>query len=391
MALIALCFAAAGSRVSLTGGLYAYIEVAFGGFAAFIGGISVLGRRHVCRSRRLRRRLPVRSACSGRRWARGCRGRSCSSCCSPLSRSSTSAASSLESGSSKASRRRSSCRCCLLVGAGVWSLNPDFLAMPMPTVSQVGQVSIVLLFAFVGVEVALTPSGEIRDPSTRCRARSSRRLPSPRSSISPFKSSRRGCSVRSCRHSRMRRWPRRPGGARRGRADAPARWRHRVDLRVRGGRHAGHAARAACAGARRRAATRARDGASAIPHTRVGDRRLRGGRRGARDFEQLRTARGDGQRVGAAAVPVLCGGVLRAAAARREDGRHTVYASRRRRSSSCSPPPASSGSCRRRPAPSGRPRPSSSLLRACITSSNCRLCGRLPPSRLRRRLRARDR
>ena len=35
----------------------------------------------------------------------------------------------------------------------------------MPTVSQVGQASIVLLFAFVGVEVALTPSGEIRDPA----------------------------------------------------------------------------------------------------------------------------------------------------------------------------------------------------------------------------------
>ena len=54
----------------------------------------------------------------------------------------------------------------LLIGVGVWSLNPEFLRAPMPTVSQVGQVSIVLLFAFVGVEVALTPSGEIRDPST---------------------------------------------------------------------------------------------------------------------------------------------------------------------------------------------------------------------------------
>src|SRR4051812_49223641 len=39
MTLIVLCFAAAGSRVSLTGGLYAYIEVAFGGFAGFAGGV----------------------------------------------------------------------------------------------------------------------------------------------------------------------------------------------------------------------------------------------------------------------------------------------------------------------------------------------------------------
>ncbi len=38
MGFIALCFAAAGSRVSLTGGLYAYIEVAFGGYAGYLGG-----------------------------------------------------------------------------------------------------------------------------------------------------------------------------------------------------------------------------------------------------------------------------------------------------------------------------------------------------------------
>ena len=52
-----------------------------------------------------------------------------------------------------------------LVVAGAWSVNVEFLRMSMPTVSQVGQASIVLLFAFVGVEVALTPSGEIRDPA----------------------------------------------------------------------------------------------------------------------------------------------------------------------------------------------------------------------------------
>ena len=39
MALIVLCFASAGSRVSLTGGLYAYIEVAFGPFIGFLGAV----------------------------------------------------------------------------------------------------------------------------------------------------------------------------------------------------------------------------------------------------------------------------------------------------------------------------------------------------------------
>src|ERR1700751_1921537 len=39
MVLFVTCFAIAGSRVSLTGGLYAYIEVAFGRYVGFLGGI----------------------------------------------------------------------------------------------------------------------------------------------------------------------------------------------------------------------------------------------------------------------------------------------------------------------------------------------------------------
>src|SRR3954465_9640936 len=39
MALIVCCFATAGSRVSLTGGVYAYVEVAFGPFVGFLAGV----------------------------------------------------------------------------------------------------------------------------------------------------------------------------------------------------------------------------------------------------------------------------------------------------------------------------------------------------------------
>src|SRR5438477_9967220 len=39
MILFVTCFAIAGSRVSLTGGLYAYVEVAFGPFVGFLSGI----------------------------------------------------------------------------------------------------------------------------------------------------------------------------------------------------------------------------------------------------------------------------------------------------------------------------------------------------------------
>src|SRR5215211_7784691 len=36
------CFAIAGSRVSLTGGLYAYVEVAFGRYVGFLAGVMFL-------------------------------------------------------------------------------------------------------------------------------------------------------------------------------------------------------------------------------------------------------------------------------------------------------------------------------------------------------------
>src|ERR1700736_4209154 len=39
MMLFVTCFAVAGSRVSLTGGLYAYVEVAFGRYVGFLAGV----------------------------------------------------------------------------------------------------------------------------------------------------------------------------------------------------------------------------------------------------------------------------------------------------------------------------------------------------------------
>src|SRR3954465_3126117 len=39
MALIVCCFPAAGSRVSLTGGVYAYVEIAFGPLIGFLAGV----------------------------------------------------------------------------------------------------------------------------------------------------------------------------------------------------------------------------------------------------------------------------------------------------------------------------------------------------------------
>jgi len=53
-----------------------------------------------------------------------------------------------------------------LVAVGVWFVHSDNLVWPaLPSVPQVGRSAIVLIFAFLGVEVALVPSGEIADPA----------------------------------------------------------------------------------------------------------------------------------------------------------------------------------------------------------------------------------
>lgn len=54
----------------------------------------------------------------------------------------------------------------ILVAVGAFFVTPAHLVWTsMPTVAQVGSASLVLVFAFTGVEGALTSSGEVRNPS----------------------------------------------------------------------------------------------------------------------------------------------------------------------------------------------------------------------------------
>src|SRR6185503_317234 len=55
----------------------------------------------------------------------------------------------------------------LTLGAvGVWFVNPEYVRWPaLPAATAVGETAIVLIFAFVGLEIALVPSGEVRDPT----------------------------------------------------------------------------------------------------------------------------------------------------------------------------------------------------------------------------------
>lgn len=165
MALIVWCFAAAGSRVAITGGLYAYVETAFGGFAGFIcgtlywvaslatvasvaaafaGSVGVVwsgansgaGRWFVLAA--VFAALAVVNVRGVKTGARLIEGMTFVKLIPLL----------------------------VFVFAGVWFVRPEFLKwQSLPAPSQVGQTSILLIFAFVGIEVALAPSGEVANPS----------------------------------------------------------------------------------------------------------------------------------------------------------------------------------------------------------------------------------
>jgi APA family basic amino acid/polyamine antiporter len=169
MALIVCCFASAGSRVSLTGGLYAYVEVAFGPFVGFLGGVlyALMASFAVA---------SVASAFAASVEALLFPG-SIGAFSKPLRALVLIA---LFGGLSAINVRgvKLGARVVeviaaakllplvIFVAAGIWLVQPEYLRWPaLPTISQIGRTAIVLIFAFVGVEIALVPSGEIRDPA----------------------------------------------------------------------------------------------------------------------------------------------------------------------------------------------------------------------------------
>ena len=165
MALIVCCVAAAGSRVSLTGGLYAYVEVAFGPFVGFLAGVLYF----------LMATFAVASVASA---FAGSVGVLWPIATTPAGRAVLIAA--LFAGLAAVNVRGVKPGVRLvelmtiakllplltLVGVGIWFVNPEYLRWPaMPAASAVGETAIVLIFAFVGLEIALVPSGEVLDPT----------------------------------------------------------------------------------------------------------------------------------------------------------------------------------------------------------------------------------
>jgi amino acid transporter len=165
MGLIVLCFAEAGSRVSKTGGPYAYVEIVFGPFTGFLAGVmnwltgtlafagvSVLlaataGSVVPALGTGIGRALFLVGLFVALTWVnvlgvrQGARlvGAASVAKLVPL---------------------------LLLVVVGLRAVRPAYIAMPaMPDGTTLARTSIVLIFIFAGIESALVPSGEVRTPA----------------------------------------------------------------------------------------------------------------------------------------------------------------------------------------------------------------------------------
>jgi amino acid transporter len=166
MGLIVSCFAAAGSRVSLTGGLYAYIEVAFGPFVGFLAGalywlMAAFAVASVASAfaASIAVLAPVLSGAAARALL----------IAAGFAALATLNIRGVRSGSRvvQVVTAAKLLPLVVFVAAGIWFVSTDALRWPsIPTVGAVGQTCIILIFAFAGVEVALMPTGEVRDPAS---------------------------------------------------------------------------------------------------------------------------------------------------------------------------------------------------------------------------------
>jgi amino acid transporter len=165
MCLFVTSFAMAGSRVSLTGGLYAYVEVAFGRFVGFIAGVlyfltailavsGIVGLIAIS----VGGLIPPLGTGIGRFFVilvvltllvtiniRGVR---------------------IGTRAVEAVTLIKLAPLVVFIVAGIFFLRPEALAWPgWPSSEGLGRSVLQLLFAFVGVEIALVPSGEVKNPA----------------------------------------------------------------------------------------------------------------------------------------------------------------------------------------------------------------------------------
>ena len=165
MVLFVTCFAIAGSRVSLTGGLYAYVEVAFGRYVGFLAGIlyfltalgAVAGVVNVLANSVALvvpslgspvMRVVVMLAVYGSLVFINIRG--------------------VRKGAGAVTviTLAKLLPLLLFICAGLFFIHaPNLNWTSWPGSKSLGDAVVLLMFAFVGIEVALIPSGEVKNPA----------------------------------------------------------------------------------------------------------------------------------------------------------------------------------------------------------------------------------
>jgi len=163
--LIVLCFAEAGSRVSLTGGPYAYVGTVFGPFAGYLTGVLLYlfgTAAHAAVASGFAQAIAAIVPALGAGWTRA----------TVLLLMFTLFTSVNLRGVGQGARLvelgtvAKLLPLLLFAVFGLFAVSPSNLAWPgMPAARDIGRMSITLIFAFFGVESALVPSGEVKDPS----------------------------------------------------------------------------------------------------------------------------------------------------------------------------------------------------------------------------------
>jgi len=165
MALLVTTFAMAGSRVTQTGGLFAYVEVAFGSYVGFLAGtllwlscVAGTGGVAIALMDAAAVVWPALHATAARLATLG------------------GLLATLAWINSRGVRTGARTIECLTVAklvpllgfviVGVFFVQPSELVWPaLPTATSVGRTVLLLSYAFAGIELALTPSGEVRRPA----------------------------------------------------------------------------------------------------------------------------------------------------------------------------------------------------------------------------------
>jgi APA family basic amino acid/polyamine antiporter len=166
IALIFLCFAEVGSRVTRSGGSFAYIEEAFGPFAGFIASILMwfgyLALSDAAITVAMVETLTIGLPLLGAGLPRGLFIIGVFTLLSIVNIRGAKSGVRLYMVNTLAKL----VPLLLLLAAGLFAMNVENLAIPeWPSAQQLGAGAIILFFAFGGAESALNASGEIKDPA----------------------------------------------------------------------------------------------------------------------------------------------------------------------------------------------------------------------------------